>query len=476
MKSAKTNNLSALVLKAMGIFGGVQVFSILCSIVRTKLISTWIGATGVGLFGLYNTAIEMIASITQLGIRNSAVRDLATSDNDIRNSIIKVIRRWAWVLGIFGAITTFSLSPILSQWTFGDDQHSWGFIALSIVLLLSSITGGELAILQGTERLHALARASIWGAIGGLAISIPLFYYLHIDSIIPSIIAYSLLTCIAAICYRYKSPSPPVTIGWKETAHMGQGFIVLGIFMTISSFAVNVGSYIFMSYLNNRYGTETVGHYQAGFTIVNRYVGLVFAAIAMEYYPRLTRVNGKRRRERLFVSHEMTIALLILIPCVTILIATRQIVIVLLYSHDFLVISNYVAWALVGTFLRAVCWCMAFVILARGDGKVYMASEIGSVVIMLLFNIAGYELWGLDGLGYSYIAWFAAYTAIIASIYTFRYRLSLPKRLIALVAISLSIGWLSVISSQTLPWFGVIIAITTTLSSGYYLKKLIVKH
>ena len=50
-----TGNLSATVLKAMSIFGGVQVITIICSIIRTKLVAIWIGAVGVGLFGLYNT-------------------------------------------------------------------------------------------------------------------------------------------------------------------------------------------------------------------------------------------------------------------------------------------------------------------------------------------------------------------------------------------------------------------------------------
>ena len=36
--------LSARVLKVMGLFSGVQVLTILCSIVRTKLVAMWNGA------------------------------------------------------------------------------------------------------------------------------------------------------------------------------------------------------------------------------------------------------------------------------------------------------------------------------------------------------------------------------------------------------------------------------------------------
>ena len=42
------------VIKAMSLFGGVQVTNILCSLVRAKIIAVWIVPVGVGLFGIYN--------------------------------------------------------------------------------------------------------------------------------------------------------------------------------------------------------------------------------------------------------------------------------------------------------------------------------------------------------------------------------------------------------------------------------------
>ena len=61
------------IVKATGLFGGVQVINILCSLVKTKLIAVWLGAEGVGLIGLYNTTVDMMTSLTGLGLRNSSV-------------------------------------------------------------------------------------------------------------------------------------------------------------------------------------------------------------------------------------------------------------------------------------------------------------------------------------------------------------------------------------------------------------------
>ena len=71
MEGKKQGGMTRVILKAMGIFGGVQVLNILCSVVRTKLVALWIGPLGVGLFGLFNQALEMINVATNLGVRNS---------------------------------------------------------------------------------------------------------------------------------------------------------------------------------------------------------------------------------------------------------------------------------------------------------------------------------------------------------------------------------------------------------------------
>ena len=456
-------NLSATVLKAMSIFGGVQVITIICSIIRTKLVAIWIGAVGVGLFGLYNTAIEMISAITQLGMRQSAVRDIASASPSTMSRIIAVVRRWAWALGLLGAFVTLALSPLLSKWTFGDDSHTLGFCALACVMFLSSITGGELAILQGLKRLRRLARASVWGVLVGLAVSVPLFYFYRIDSIIPSIIAYTLATAVAAQFYREKEVKSDSSLTAKETFEMGSGFVVLGIYMTISAFTTMLISYIFMAYLNNCADTATVGHYQAGFTLVNKYVGLIFTAIAMEYYPRLAQANGSNMRTSAFVSHEMKLVLWILVPVITLFITADDLIVKILYSAEFEIIIPFISWAIVGMIFRATSWCMAFVILSKGDGKIFLLTEISSALVSLVLNIAAFNIWGIAGLGVAYIVWYFIYTLIVWSVFRYRYHLTLGRGVMHLIGYALAMSIAAALLSTFVGWWAAaIIAVVAT--------------
>lgn len=425
--ASKQGNISRMAMKAMGLFGGVQVMGILCSIIRTKLVAMWIGPVGIGLFGLFNNALEMISTGTNLGIRSSSVRDISQAldkrEPGLVARMVAVVRKWSLWLGLAGALITLSLAPVLSQLTFGDSTHIWGFVALSIAVLLQALTNGEYAVLQGTARLKRLASVTLWGTIVGLAISVPLFYFLRERSILPSIIAYAMALAVFAWLFRNRD-YPAVSISRRETFDMGKGFVKLGIFMTLGNFATILASYAFNAWLNVNAGTEQVGFYQAGYTLINKYTGLILTALGMEYYPRLAKVAESRLRLRAFVSQEINVAIAIMAPVVALFILLRELVVWILYTPEFNVILTFVSWGMIGTVLRTLSWCLAFTILAKGDGKTYLWTEAASAVINLVLNIVFYQWWGLTGLGIAFLVSYLIYTLIIAVVYFRVYHLS----------------------------------------------------
>lgn len=466
--------VTSIALRAMSVFGGLQVVQILCSIIRVKLVAVWIGAAGVGLFGIYNSALEMIATISQLGMRNSAVRDIAGAPPSRFAVIAIVIRRWSWMLGMLGAVVTLACAPLLSRLSFDDSNHTGGFVVLSVALLLTSLTGGEQAIMQGARKLRRLAVSSLWGAVGGLLVSIPMYYWWRIDSIVPSIIAYAAVGCVAAAVYRVPAGKPDSRITTRETIATGRGFIVLGFYMTLSVFIGMLASYIFVSYLNVTADTTVVGYYQAGFTLFNRYVGLVFTSIAMEFYPRLAGVEKSSHRTSVYVSHEMGIVLWVLLPVVCSFITLAKPIVNILYSSEFEIIIPFISWGIVGTILRAVSWCMAFTMLARGDGRVFLITESVSAVLCVTLNIGFYHLWGLSGLGVSYIVWYLFYTIIVAIVYCRRYGMSVNRRAISLAIVSMAVCSIAAAASLTAGWaIPALISAATLILSFRHLRPML---
>lgn len=431
----------------MGVFGGVQSLSILCSVIRMKLVALWIGVSGVGLFAIFNQAFELISSTTQLSIRSSSVRDIAahkTSVEAIRNATALIVRRWGWMLGLFGAIVMLASSSLFSRFTFGDYNHTWQFALLSVCVFLNAITSSEGAIMQGLERYKRLALSSLYGTFGGLIISIPMFYFLKINSIIPSIIAYVVSLAAATLFYRIKGLKTDHPITTKETIEKGRSFIVLGGYLTASGFVVMLLNYILTAYLNQRGGETLVGFYQAGYTLVNKYVGLIFVAIGMEFYPRLSSVSDSVRRSSAYISHEISLIMMLLIPLITIFICVAQLTIKIIYSESFIPILPFVVLSMAGMVFRGFSWCMSYGILARGEGPVYIWTETASSIIGLILNVIAYEYYGIAGFGISFTLWYMIYAAIIYAV-TIRRGIKISTNALILTFIALIIASLQIV-------------------------------
>lgn len=446
------STLSARVLKVMGLFSGVQVLTIICSVIRTKLVAIWLGPAGMGLFGLYNSVLDTISSVTQMGTGTGVIRELALSPRAAIPRMVAVVRRWGVWLGMAGAVLTLALSPLLSRFTFGDESHTTGFVVLAVAVLLLTLSNTEGAVFQGLKRYSRLAKTSVAGAVAGLAVSAPLYYFWGLDSVVPSLLAYAAAAWVCRGLYREKVERPPHRMTARETFVAGKGFALLGIYMTVTVFAANAVSYIFMSYLNRETGTDTAGLYQAGFTLVNRYVGLVLAAVGMEYLPRLSEVSKSTRRTELFLTHEIILIMMVMFPVVTIFVISDELLVRLLYDTSFLDMLPFVTWAIIGTVFRAWSWCLAFVILAKGDGPVYLVTELLSALVAIGLNIFFYDRWGIEGLGYAYTLWYVFYMAEMWVVCRMRYRLSLKGGALWLPLTVFAVCALAAFIRTTLGW------------------------
>ncbi|MBP3538139.1 MAG: oligosaccharide flippase family protein, partial [Muribaculaceae bacterium] len=406
------------ILKTLSIFGSVQVLHILCAVIRTKLAAIWIGPLGVGLVTIYHSTMDFMSSTTQLNLRQSAVRDLSLAKDDPVKieQTAALVRRLAMFLGVFGFLLVIVTSPVLGWIQFGDFNHTVPFLLLSVIMIFSAIAQGEFAIMQGCDRLKQLARATLYSSVTSSLLSLPLFYFFRLNGVIPVLILFAFCNLFYSLIFsgrklsnarhRIKESRRTVSQIWqrfRDDVRQGRGMLALGAYMTVSSAVTLLASYIFIAYLNRTQSTDTVGYYQAGYTLINSYIGLIFTSISMEYFPRLSSIIRHERRVEVIVSHEIKIILSVLAPVVVAFICAKELLVHILYSHSFDTVIPYISIAIVGTVFRAVSWSLAFVMPAKGDGRIYVITETSSSALYLLLNIPLYNAFGFAGLGAAYV-------------------------------------------------------------------------
>jgi O-antigen/teichoic acid export membrane protein len=418
------------VLNATSLFGGVQFINIILRLIRSKAIALLIGPIGMGISNLLLTTMELINGLTNLGLERSAVKDisLANTNSNSKNVAItiSILKKLVWLTITVGVILMVLLAPWLSEITFGNKDYTISFRWISIALLFKQLSSSQLAILQGLRKLKSLAKANLLGNFIGLLITLPLYYYYKIDAIVPSIIIATFMSFVFTYYYSHKLDIESVTISRKEAVSEGKGMINLGVMLSLSSLITLLVAYIIRIYIGSSNETEElglidVGLYSAGFVILNSYVGIIFNAMGTDYFPRLSEIANDIIKLRKTVLEQAIVAILLITPIIVVFLAFAPLIIVILYSNEFSPIVAMVTWGILGMIFKAVSWSMGYMIIAKGDSKVFIKTAIGFNAILLLINIVGYHYGGLEGIGISFFIYYIIHFIAIQIITYYRY-------------------------------------------------------
>jgi len=194
-----------------------------------------------------------------------------------------------------------------------------------------------------------------------------------------------------------------IDITYRETFISGLDMVKLGIFMTIAGFVTYLSAYVLNAFISHRGGVEQVGLYNAGWGVVGQYTGIIFTAMATDYFPRLSAVQSDDKKVRELVRQQGETALLIITPLLALLIITMPLVVRLLYASAFLPIVMFANLTVLGMQFKVISWAMGYVYLAKGNGRLFLTLEVISGIIVLLLNLLFYYAYGLNGLGVSFI-------------------------------------------------------------------------
>lgn len=472
----KQNNDYSSILKSTSIFGAVQVFNILISIVRSKAVAIFIGPTGMGIIGLLTSTIKFVGELTRLGLDTTAVREVALSqqknDDNETALILATIKKVVWFTGVLGAVVTIIFSPLLSYLAFESYDYTLAFIWISISLLFNQLSSGQLAILQGFRQLKLLAKANLYGNFIGLLISLPLYFYFRLDAIAPVIVISSFVALLMSWFYAKQLRYKTVKISNKEAYGKSKTMLNLGLMLSLRGSINLLSAYIFQLYLSHIGGLEQVGYYVAGFMIINSYVDIVFNAMRTDYFPRLSAVSNETYKVNKIVNEQSVIGLLIIGPLVVGFLSFLPLLIKLLYSSEFLIIVSFVSWAILGVLFKTLSWSMGYVILAKGDSKLFIKTGLFFNSLMLILNVLGYYFLGLEGIGISFFIYYIIHFIGVKWITSSFYKLELNTELIAIFVILLcliiAVFCVTYIESMELRYGLSTILILIALGYSYY--------
>lgn len=394
------------ILKTTGLFASLRVLSILVNIATSKLIAIFVGASGIGLYGLYTSALSLITTISDLGVSKSSIRNIAVAEGtqnkkDVEKTI-SIVSKLIYFTGAIGGLITILLSYQISKWSFGTATYWISFVLLGISVFFTIVKNGQSAIFQGLRKYRLITNSTLYSSLFSLVVSAPLIYFLKGNSIIYVILSSSIIAFVVTKIFLKKIEYNFSEKKVKLTRQNSTDLIKLGLSMMLVSFLVSLSGYIIRAFISN-YGTiKDLGYFQAGFQIISGYFGIIFTSMTTDYFPRISAIQDDNQKLTSEVNQQAIITLLLICPLVVILPFVMPYVIKILYTDGFEIAMEYVNIALFGIIFQAGSQTMGMILLAKNNARVFTISVFLFQLLFLVLNIIGYKYYGILGLGITF--------------------------------------------------------------------------
>jgi PST family polysaccharide transporter len=345
-------------------------------------------------------------------------------------------------------------SPAVARFSFGDERHANAIALLSVVVFLRIVADAHGALIQGMRRIVDLAALSILGSAFGVAVAIPIVYWLGVDGIVPSFIVGGAISLMLAwrVGQRIHPRSEAVPLReffaeFEVLIRLGAAFMVSGLLMMGAAYAVR-------TLVLRQEGAEAAGLYGAAWALAGLWVGFILQAMGTDFYPRLVAEVENDARCNAIVNEQTEVSLLLAAPGMLATITLAPAIVSLLYSAEFAGSVNLMRWLLLGMALRVVTWPMGFIVVARNRQRAFIFAELAWTIVNLSLSFYFVDRLGLDGAG---VAFFLSYVFHGLMIYPLVRRMSgfhwtpTSCKLILAFALSLAVvfaGFASLSSGQ----------------------------
>lgn len=401
------------ILKSTSIFGGSQIVTILLGIVRTKIVAILLGPAGLGIIGVFQSIIDLMRSGYGFGIDTAAVRDVAAAnienDGDKLNKTVSLFNKLFYLSAFVGAIGCIVFCYPISIWAFGESTYSIHIALLSLAVFFTILTVGRSSILQGMRRIGDMAKSSIIGSVLSLLITIPLYYFWKIDGIIPYFILINILTFICANIYYKRLHFKTTYISYKAACKIGTNVLKFGFYVVVAGLIGTFTMFLLRGLIIKNIDLDAAGLFQSAWTITSVYLALILRSMGSDFFPRLSAIADDNKLVKGLVNEQSYITLLIASPIIVGMILFSDVAISILYSSKFSHAGSLLQWQLVGTFLKVLSWPIAFIMLAKNKGLLFLITEIlfyGVYILICHFMI---DTYGLDITGIGYLIAYMVY-------------------------------------------------------------------
>ncbi len=394
--------------------------SFVLGIVSTKIISHFLGTSGMALMGGFRNFATMLKSLATMGISNSVVKLVVENKHDKRElSVIYATFFWLFLIisALLGTATLLFSKPI-SQFLFFTADYFVPIQFFGLLLPLMVINTFWLAIYNGLEQFKRIVVIQIISNILVFGLTAILIYKRNILGGLLSV-AIGELLMVAVTFYYVKTDQSFFQFDLQKIISKKYVIIIRNFsIMALLSAVIAPLTLIFIR--NEIVATHTIqeaGIWDAINRLSSFYMLFFSSGLSMYYMPKLASLQTDSEFKTELKSYFKTLVPLFFSMLIAIYLG-KGIIVQLAFTSEFNGINDLLIWQLLGDFMRIMTLAFGFQIVVKTMMKRYFFIEI--VYNLAYFVLSFYWIKSLATLGVLQAYFYANALCLVIVLLMFR--------------------------------------------------------
>ncbi|MNQ76357.1 Lipid III flippase [compost metagenome] len=352
--------------------------SFLLGIISTKIVSVFLGSSGMALLGSFRNFSSMIKSVATLGINNSLVKLFVENQNDKKElSVIYATFFWFFLfVSTFLGITVLIFANFISEFLFFTNSFTNPIRFFGLLLPLMVINSFWLAIYNGLEKFKRIVVIQI---ISNVLIFSCTAYLIWKDAIAGGLLAVALSELLMVLVTflfvlkdkRYFQFDLQKVID-KKYLGVIKKFSMMAF---LSAVIVPLTLMLIRNFIVDMHSIQDAGIWDATNKFSGFYMMIFSSGLSLYYVPKLASLKTDAEFKVELKFYFKIFAPLFAIVLVVVFLC-KGIILNIAFTKEFLKIQEVLIWQLLGDLLKIMTLAFGYQILVKARIKEYIILEI----------------------------------------------------------------------------------------------------
>ncbi|ROT12191.1 O-antigen translocase [uncultured Muribaculum sp.] len=422
---AKAKSFISRVLKA----DIVKVFSLtsistlvkMCTgLVSVKIVASIIGPAGVALVGQLNNFSTIALSLATGGINSGITKYIAEYKSDASKvkQYLATAFRITVVCSLLVGLVLLLLCKQLSSLIMMTPQYWYVFAIFGITITFYGLNNMLVSVVNGYKQFNKYVKVNVVSSIFGVAFTVALVLALGLPGALISAVTFqSLMIFVSVLMLRKLEWLRKDWLVGKFKRTIASQYFRYALMTLLSAFLVPISQMLLRGYVISEISITEAGWWEGMNRISNMYLMVITSSFSVYYLPRLSEISDRiELRHEIFKCYKVIVPLLL--AGFTVIYFLRFFIVKLLFTHEFMPMTQLFIWQMAGDFFKICSWLLAFLMVAKSMTKAYISTEIIFTLSYILLGYTFIRLDGIVGLCQAYLTNYVLYLVVL----TFMFR------------------------------------------------------